>query len=281
MRPEGGPPDVGVEHGDGGLEAPVDESIDHAPTDGPADRLDGAAGHCGRVSLSATASVAVHTPSGDVSCANATADAGTLPPRVWSGLVTSSDATSIVVDTCGDATSIVADGGLTDAGATDAGCVATTIRLEAHAPGLDLSSFPHVRVRVRAKVSRFFACQQALEVTTADAADGDAQNAPGALLLAVNDGGDTLGGSPYGVAHVSLGCSPAPVCNGPGTAGDEYAFDFSDSADLTHRIRVYMGETVPWTLGASSYTIRNLRSFQPTDCDDYWNWAYWIYADPK
>ena len=55
-----------------------------------------------------------------------------------------------------------------------------------------------------------------------------------------------------------------PVCSGPGHAADEYALDFSDAADITHRMRVFMGDTGSWTLGASTYTLRDLRSFQ---CD--------------
>ena len=46
-------------------------------------------------------------------------------------------------------------------------------------------------------------------------------------------------------------------------------------------LRVYMSDTASWTLGASTYTVHNLRSFQSIACDDYWNWAYWIYVDPK
>jgi hypothetical protein len=201
-------------------------------------------------------------------------------PHVWSGLVTSSDATSIVVDTCaGSGSDAGADGGAIDAGASDAGCAASPLVVEANAPGLDLSHFPRVRVRVTAKVSRFRACLQALEIDAAETSGADAE-APGALLLAVNDGGDVIEGAPYGVAHVPLGCSPAPVCNGAGHNADEYAFDFSDAADVTHRIRVYMTDTVAWTLGSTGYTIHNLRSFQTQVCDDYWNWAYWIYAAP-
>jgi hypothetical protein len=36
-----------------------------------------------------------------------------------------------------------------------------------------------------------------------------------------------------------------------------------------------------WTNGGDTFTVRNLRSYQTKACDDYWNWAYWIYATPK
>ena len=42
-----------------------------------------------------------------------------------------------------------------------------------------------------------------------------------------------------------------------------------------------MGETVTWKTAATDFTVRNLRSFQTGYCDDYWNWAYTVYAEPK
>jgi hypothetical protein len=257
--PEGGTPDVGVEHADG--------------TGGSV---------CGRTALAAKASIAVHLPTGDLSCANAPTDAGPgKPPLTWSGVVTSSDAASITVDTCDNGDSDAgADAGptdadSTDADSTDAGCSTGSIRVEATAPGLDLSRFPHVRVRVRVSVSRFYACQQALEITASGT-----QGALDALLLAVVDGGTTFDGSPYLVARVPLGCPKASSCNANlSITPDEYAFDFSTPGAST--LHVLMGDTASWALGASTYTVRNLRSFQSCATDDYWNWAYTIYADPK
>jgi hypothetical protein len=155
------------------------------------------------------------------------------------------------------------------------------VRVEARAPGLDLTRFPHVRVRVRATVTNFFVCQQSLEITTADETRTEAQSASETILLAVFDGGGGFADSPpYTVTRVALGCSHGPVCGGPSSFSDIYAFEFSGPSASTVRVRVYMGETAHWTLGASTYTVRNLRSFQSEACDDYWNWAYTIYADP-
>jgi hypothetical protein len=255
-QPEGGAPDTSVEHGDGG----------------PADH--GGGGRCVYAPLTSRASVAVHAASGDVSCESASHDAGFIPtPRAWSGLVTSSDATSIVIDTCAGATDAGADGGADDADA-GAGCL---VRVDALAPGLDLTRFPRVRVRVRAGVAKFYVCEQALEITT-DVAGADA-GAPGELLLAVVDGASAFDDGPYTVGHVALGCPRPPSCAGASVVPDTYAFDFGGPGAAT--IRVYQGETVPWTLGASTYAVQNLRSFQTCNFDDYWNWAYTIYADPK
>jgi hypothetical protein len=273
-RPEGGAPDGAHDGADAVVDMAPETGVD--AQDAPAE----AGGLCGRIPLAQMATFTLHLPDGGMlSCANAT-DAGAQPPRTFTGLVTSSDATSIVIDTCGqDARDAAADDAATDAGG-DGGCAAGPLRVDVSAAGLDLSRFPHVRVRVRAAVTVFYQCQRALEITTADDAPGDAGAAP-VLLFAVNDGGDPLVDAPYGVAHAPLGCSPVPVCNGAGHNADEYALIFSDAADITNRVRVYMGDTASWVLGASSYTIRNLRSFQSPACDDYWNWAYWIYADQK
>jgi hypothetical protein len=129
-------------------------------------------------------------------------------------------------------------------------------------------------------VTRFRACQQSLEITTADATDGSTSPAPaGQLLLAVVDGGEVLAGAPHAVDRVPLGCSSEKACGS--VAPDEYAFDFKSASGAASPLRVYMGETATWTNGGKPFTVRNLRSFQTTYCDDYWNWAYTIYADPK
>jgi hypothetical protein len=186
------------------------------------------------------------------------------------------------LDLCTGRGSKDAGGGSVDADARtgDAGCVPGTLRVEAHAPGLDLTRFPRVRVRVRAAVSRFYACQQTLEITTADATDGSASSGPaGQLLLAVADGGSAFADSPYKVDRVPLGCSSAKGCGS--IAPDNYAFDFSSASGTSPPVRVYMGDSVTWTSAGASFTVRNLRSFQTTLCDDYWNWAYTIYANPQ
>jgi hypothetical protein len=173
------------------------------------------------------------------------------------------DATSLTVEVC-----------------AAAGCALDTLRVEARAPGLDLSRFPRVWVRVRAAVTWFRQCQQTLEITTADPTDGSTSPAPaGQLLLAVVDGGEAFAGAPYVVERVPLGCSSERACGIP--APDDYAFDFKSATAADSPLRVYMGETATWTSGGKPFTVRNLRSFQTADCDDYWNWAYTIYADPK
>jgi hypothetical protein len=195
------------------------------------------------------------------------ADGGTGPGpatiTTLRGMITGGDASSLVIDTC--------DG--------NQSCVPNSVRIEVGAPGLDLTTVPRVRVDVKFQIKFFRACQASLEITTVDPADGSAVSASaGQLLLAVVDGGLTLPGSPYSVVQAPLGCLSAKGCGSP--APDVYAFDFSMAGDSASALRVYMGETTPWTSGGHSYKVRNLRSFQSIACDDYWNFAYYIVAAP-
>ncbi len=262
--------------------------IDAAATDGSTDEARSDGGHCGRTHLGAT--VTVHAPDGNtLSCSAAFPDGGFVspPPRTWLGRVTGSDTHSISVSVCplgaGNDDAGAANANGSDAGAVDAGCVPSVLQIDAVAPGLDLTRFPLVWVRVKAAMSFFRTCQQALEITTADPIDGSTPSGPaGQLLLAVVDGnGIAFDDSPYKVVHVRLGCTPGPTCNGSALDADDYAFEFSRPGDTAAPAHVYMGETVTWKTAAADFTVQNLRSFQTGNCDDYWNWAYTIYADPK
>jgi hypothetical protein len=268
------------------IEAAAESDAPDATTDLGETGADG--GHCGFTRLGAT--IALHRPDGSVLACQGKTDAGTTPesapPETWVGKVTGSDASSLVVSICShgatDGDAGAADGGGIDARVSDAGCVPSAIRIEAHSPGLDLTRFPRVWVRVRVRVTFFWYCQQSLEVTTADPSDGSTPQGPaGQLLLAVVDGGWAFGGSPYEVDRVQLGCAPGPTCNGGKTDADDYAFDFKSPSGTGSPTRVYMGETVPWRNDGADFTVSNLRSFQTGYCDDYWNWAYTIYVDPK
>lgn len=203
------------------------------------------------------AALTLHLPNGSaISCDGHIPDASVSD--TWTGTVTSSTASAITIAlaTC--------DG--------DPACKGGTLVVDATAQGLDLSTFPRVAVRVRASFRLFFACEQSLEITTAD----------GKLLLAVVDGGHTFDGSPYAVQNVPLTDCPQVRGCGAGTFVDNvYAFEFSAPGSTAAPLRVYMGQAVDWTLGGDSYTVINLRSYQTGNCDDYWNWAYTIYIDPN
>jgi hypothetical protein len=235
-------PDAAVEAG-----APDGMGGEASPTDLGADRTE--AGRCG--STNDRAVVELIAPDGEeLSCERGAADGGVGAPRTWAGVVTASTEATLVVDV--------------DQCETDGGC--EPLRIEAHAPGLDLRGFPHVAVQVSASFRRFFGCTQSLEIRTASGQQ---------LLLAVVDGGGPISGSLYSVDRVRLGCSSELGCGN--VPPDDYAFEFNSGSVSA---RVYMGETTTMTFGSTPLRVRNLRSYQGTACDDYWNFAYTISPAP-
>jgi hypothetical protein len=217
-------------------------------------------GQCGGVSYAAWATATLHFPGGGaLGCeTSAPPQPGVTHLARWDGTITDSDATSIVIDACD------VDSGV------DAGATCGPLRVEVHAPGLDLANVPRVGVHVRERVIYFFTCQQTLELTTTD----------GRLLLAIVDGGWPFDDSPYVVAKAPLDCPKVPSCGGE-PIDNIFAFDFSTPGDATPPLRVHMGEAATWASRGTNYTVRNLRSFQSGYCDDAWNWAYTIYPGPK
>jgi hypothetical protein len=201
--------------------------------------------------------LALHVPNEEVVSCDGHVP-GASVSDTWTGTIASSTASSLTITlaTCGG----------------DPSCKGGTLTVEATAQGLDLSTFPRVAVRVRASFRLLYVCEQSLEITSAD----------GKLLLAVVDGGHAFDGAPYQVQNVPLTDCPKVRGCGAGTFVDNvYAFEFSTPGSAAAPLRVYMGQSVGWTSGGDNYTVQNLRSYQTGNCDDYWNWAYTVYIDPK
>jgi hypothetical protein len=130
-------------------------------------------------------------------------------------------------------------------------------------------------VELRFQITFFYTCHESLEIRALDPVDGSASiAAAGQLLVAVADGAGTFVDSPYDAVKAPLGCISAKGCGSQ--VPDVYAFDFSMASDRSSTFRVYMGETAIWNVTGHSYAVRNLRSFQGSACDDYWNFAYYI-----
>jgi hypothetical protein len=203
-----------------------------------------------------------------IDCSTVMNATGAVSPTVLEGRITRAQLDSFELDTC----------------PPNADCAATFARIEVLAPGLNARMPVGAFVRVTYQITRFFACQQALEVSTIPSWGGveNPYHAKSALLLAISDGGSTFETSPYKIDRVPLGCRPiTPGCSS--VKPDEYALTFHATVGTGGGIQVGMGESELLDLGqpAFRYLARNLRSFQTEYCDDYWNFAWFLaYAPP-
>lgn len=170
----------------------------------------------------------------------------------------------------------------------NANCVNfTTFKVQA--PGLALALPAGTFVQVHYAFSKNYTCTQAIEVDSLAAWAGLPNPEPlgNRLLLAVVDGafgGSKTDNSVYEVHPAALGCDPDAGAGCGGPKPDEYALDFAPVANPGHKVRVYMGKTktldLMQTQAPSFWRITNLRSYQTTACDDYWNFAWTITWQP-
>jgi hypothetical protein len=188
---------------------------------------------------------------------------------VIEGSVIRYDAEGFEIDTC----------------APNADCAVSSTRFQVRANGLSFWLPQPAYVRVTYQITRFFSCQQALEVSTIPTWGGVRNPYPAnnELLLAVVDGGGTFDTSPYKIDRVQLGCRPTTRgCGGP--PPDEYALLFLPAAYPEGALRVGMGESrrinLAGPMGTDRWVAQNLRSFQTEYCDDYWNFAWFIVSQP-
>jgi hypothetical protein len=186
--------------------------------------------------------------------------------------IVSTAAESFTVDTC----------------PPNADCAGTIATVSVKAVGLDLPRALPIgtQVRIRFSVSRFFACQRELHVTTLESWGG-LKNPFGAgdvVLLDVIDGGAPAADAPFALDIQALGCVAKEVTGCGGRAPDDYTFWFTPKTAGAAPVSVHMGETKALPLGGTplgTWAVRNLRSFQSEACDDYWNWSYWLaYQSP-
>lgn len=89
---------------------------------------------------------------------------------------------------------------------------------------------------------------------------------------------------PFAVAEKALSCNSraTPSCGGFDPP-DDYALVFTPSSgDAPLSLATGQMGTLPLTTGSTlqqHLTVRDLRSFQPDACDDYWNWGWWAAGD--
>jgi hypothetical protein len=107
------------------------------------------------------------------------------------------------------------------------------------------------------------------------------------FLLALVDGGGPLPSSTYTVSRAKLPCEfdAGPSCNGSMDVGPQaFSFAVKNGDAARPPVELRMGETreidlqPPGALG--TVVAHNLRSYQTTICDDYWNYAYYLVGRP-
>jgi len=186
-----------------------------------------------------------------------------------SGSVTEVDSTTFSLDTC----------------ATGTGCSPQVYRFAIDSSDLTVP-FPVGR-QVTATwqfsdvVGR--ACPQVLVVNDGLPSDV-APGASPALWLAGAD--STIGPSlpvPFSVVQRALSCNPNPSTThscGGSVPPDDYALVFTPASGEPP-LSLATGKTGTLALTPASgqqqhLTVRNLRSYQTEQCDDYWNWGWWV-----
>lgn len=149
------------------------------------------------------------------------------------------------------------------------------------APGLKLSIPFGTYVQISLSVYKPWGCEHHIVIKNLPQWDG-VQNpyfSDERLFLAAGDGSPVpLQGAPFWVETIPLNCYPdmPPGC----TIKDDYLLRFFQIDQEGNSVTVPMGSTASWKIlipdGGYPYTVRNLRSFETGNCDDYWNWGYYV-----
>jgi hypothetical protein len=248
------------------IDAPVlDRGTDVVP-DAPPD--DAPTASCGQTHESIL--IAAHLPDGTVeSCGKLPRDAAGWPTahRIFSGVVTAVATTdggagrAVALDTCaGD------------------GCGPSNVVFDVTGPvTFDIPVGAYVEAEY--SLEQPFGCTQFLRLSNLPEWNGKKNpiSDSSKLYVIASDGlripNKEL--APVGVSTelLPLGCvvDAGPSCS-PGATVDDYVFRFSRANEPP--LTVAMGQTRPWTIGGQEVLVKNLRSYQTTWCDDYWNWAF-------
>jgi hypothetical protein len=186
---------------------------------------------------------------------------GTTGEVVLEGAVVDGDSGGWTIDTCSPA----------------ADCIPSYAKITASAPELFVYLPIGTYVRVRVDVEQPWGCTQMIQIDNMSSWDGFPNPAWSGdfMWLAGADGtSETFAEAPFSISPIAQGCYPnePPGC-GP---HEDYQLQFSDAVSPAMSVVVPMGQTT-FLNGAKEYwTIRNLRSFESGNCDDYWNWGYWV-----
>lgn len=159
----------------------------------------------------------------------------------------------------------------------NADCAPEINQLFFSAPGLfnpvPVGAFVHVSLVLQGP----WACVQVLQIDNM-ASWGGVSNpivADEAMWLSAADGTtEVLPGSPFRIEPVALGCYPNQ--RGCPELPDDFVLRFERTGSP---IDIPMGGETDWYVPGAPYPdtiqVRNLRSYQSGNCDDYWNWSWW------
>jgi hypothetical protein len=167
-----------------------------------------------------------------------------------------------------------------------ADCIAR-ITFTVDAPGLDVSSTLAVGAlaHVHYKKECIYGCVSDIAVTALASWGGYAYAAPAptGLYLAADDGGGSVSEMPYAIGRTLLDCPVVkPMPCGANAGLYTLEFDLLDaSGGVVSWVIVPMGEERRADYGGGTLRIRNLRSFETGQCDNYTNWAHWVANVPS
>jgi hypothetical protein len=208
-----------------------------------------------------------------LSCGN---PASTGEPATVTGAITDVSLDAFSLDTC----------------PPTADC-ATSAKATFHvrAPGLDLRTAltTGTYVEVTYQLYRSWDCVGSLHVASVASWGGVPNPVPprgvttSLPLLDVTDGTAPLRPE-YALGYLALGCSTSgdTGCGAP-RRPDTYAFQFTPTEGGA-ATTVGMGQTLALALSRDptlAWSVRDLRSYQGTACDAYWDWAYWVAFQAK
>lgn len=165
----------------------------------------------------------------------------------------------------------------------NADCAPMVSYLFVSSPGLVLQTPPGVFVDLTIQIDYPMGCAQTLLVRNLPEWGGvfNMEWPAPTLWLAGSEGATTtLEGSPFWIETVPLGCytNPEPT---PCGAPEDYALRLRQAFNPDDPgITLTMGESTWWQVSDegqyAEWQVRNLKSFETGECDDYWNWGYYV-----
>ncbi len=168
-----------------------------------------------------------------------------------------------------------------DACSPAADCVPLIYEVTFGADGLGVDIPVGALVHVEASVNVPWGCAQRLLITNLPSWDGmpNPVQTNHQLWVAATDGmADMFADAPFVVDRLKLDCPgyPAGGCGGEVEPG-QYMFRFTPTNNAGPAVIIETGEVKSLSLVDTPVTAaKNLRSFEPGICDDYWNWGYWV-----